>query len=149
MRRSSLLSVLAVFSLPAGCGSYPTDMAGTLERIEARHAIRVGVADAPGGHDAAMRSFLSRVAQATDARIEESEGSMERLLVELEAGGLDLVVAEVAADSPWGSDVTVIEPLATQPVGERELGLSAVVRNGENRWIALLEKQARDMKTGS
>ena len=140
---------LVASALLAGCGPYPTDMAGTLERIEARHVIRVGVAAIPESGQAAMGDFLARVRRASDARVEAKHGPMESLFADLQRGKLDMVVAEVAEDSPWITEITAIEPIATRRQGERILGLGAIVRNGENRWVALLERQARDMPAGS
>ena len=74
---------------------------------------------------------------------------VEALFAALEKGDLDLVVTEVADDSPWLTEVAVIDPLSRRRVGERLLGLSPVARNGENRWVALLERQQRDMQAGS
>jgi hypothetical protein len=42
----------------------------------------------------------------------------------------------------------VIESLAERPLGERRVGLSPIARNGENRWIMLLEREARDLRAG-
>ena len=79
---------------------------------------------------------------------QESSAPTERLLSRLEEGELDLVVAEVATDSPWRRDVAVLEPLSRRRAGGRVLALSPVARNGENRWIGLLEVEARDMAAG-
>jgi hypothetical protein len=57
-----------------------------------------------------------------------------------------MAIGEVAKDSPWLDDVAVIEPIAERRVGDRQLGLSAIARNGENRWVMLLEQHARDIR---
>jgi hypothetical protein len=41
--------------------------------------------------------------------------------------------------------VTIVEPLATRRSGKRTFELAPVVRNGENRWVALVEREVRDM----
>lgn len=131
------------------CGPYPDDVEGTLYRVETQHRIRLGLAEVPAPARPAADMFLRRIAKGTGATLDAPrEGSSEELFAALENGELDLVVAEVAEDSPWLPDVAVIEPLAERRSGERKLGLSAVVRNGENRWIMLLEREARDMKGG-
>ena len=50
----------------------------------------------------------------------------------------------LAEETPWANKVSVIEPLAQHPAGEARLGLSPVARNGENRWIMLIERVVRD-----
>lgn len=141
--------VAAIAACLAACGPYPDDVAGTLDAVEAQHRIRLGLTPLPDGVAPTTRAFLARLAERTGARIETaSRGSTEQLFTQLEAGQLDLVITEVAKDSPWLPEVAVIEPLAKRRVGEHELGLSAVARNGENRWIMLLEAQARDMRGG-
>lgn len=77
------------------------------------------------------------------------EGDQERLLAQLEEGELDLVAGQFAEDSPWIADVTLIEPLTEQTVGQRKVGLTLVARNGENAWIGLLERTVRNAKPGS
>ena len=73
---------------------------------------------------------------------------LQRLVPRLEAGELDLVIGEIAEDSPWRTEVSVIEPLSEHSLGERTIGLSPIARNGENRWVMLLEREVRDLRFG-
>lgn len=133
---------IALFAALAACGAYPRDTAGTLDRIERTHEIRVGLAS--GTQDlAAAKIFVSRLERATGAKSRAKSEGIEALIAQLNAGDLDLVIGDVAIDSPWAADVAVIEPLTKRRVGRSTLGLSPIVRNGENRWIGFLERQAR------
>ncbi len=139
MRRGAIILLLSL----AACRPYPRDTAGTLDRIERSHAIRVGLIAGTPGIDRA-KPFLTGLERATGAKAHPVGGSAEPLIAALNADQLDLVIGEFAADSPWIADVAVIEPLKMRRVGKSDLGLSAIARNGENRWIMLLEKHARD-----
>ena len=54
------------------------------------------------------------------------------------------MIGAFAEDSPWGTDVAILEPLSKRAVGGRVIGLAPVAANGENRWIGLLERTIRD-----
>jgi len=142
--------LLAAALLLAACGSYPRDIEGTRDRVEAGRVIRVGLF--PGslaGPDRAMAAvYLSRLSRATGAAPRIVMGAGESLLARLEAGELDLVIGEIAADSPWIDGVAVIEPLSEHRVNDRIIGLSPMARNGENRWVMLLEREVRNMRSG-
>jgi hypothetical protein len=131
-----------------GCDAVPRDVDGTLNAIRERRVLRVGVIagteQAPGFSLA--EHYLRGIARATGASIRQTAGSMEALLAQVEQGSLDMAIGEVAKDSPWLDDVAVIEPIAERRVGDRQLGLSAIARNGENRWVMLLEQHARDIR---
>lgn len=138
---------LAILAALAGCGHYPNDVEATHERVEASRSIRLGIVPLPETATPVAQAYLQRLARATGATVEPPRsGSTEELFALLDGGKLDLVIAEVAEDSPWLTQVAVIEPLAERRLGERRLGLSPVARNGENRWIMLLEREARDMR---
>lgn len=144
------MSALLAIAVLSACDAYPHDIEGTSRRIAATKQLRVGFGSLSLQDRAVAQAFVDRIAAENSARpIVRSRGSTESLFADLEAGKLDMVLAEVAGDSPWLTDVTVIEPLATRKVGEREIGLSAIARNGENRWLMQLERHVRDMKGGS
>jgi hypothetical protein len=66
-------------------------------------------------------------------------------LLQLEEGDLDLVIGEVAEDTPWIARVSVIVPPLRGAPREGEPPVVAVARNGENDWISLLESEARNL----
>lgn len=148
----AFLACLCLAALLPACGAVPRDIDGTSERVRAGRVIRVGLIAGPGPATARERAltgaYLSRLGRATGAAPRITAGAAEPLLAGLEAGGLDLVLGEIATDSPWAGDVAVIEPLAERIVARRRIGLSPIARNGENEWIMLLEREARDMKAG-
>ncbi len=149
MRVSRSIPFLGLFfAALAGCNAYPRDIEGTLDTIETQRIVRVGLIGnySNAGDRYLTEAFLARLAHATGASPRIVTGSAEPLLVQLETNQLDLVIGEIAQDSPWNTDVAVIEPLAVRSMGERQIGLSPVARNGENRWIMLLERLVRDHK---
>lgn len=144
------MSAVLMIAMLSACDSYPRDIEGTAHRIAETRQLRVGYGALSSRDRALAQDFVERLAAENRARpVARTGGSTEALLADLETGKLDLVMTEIASDSPWLTDVAVIEPLATRRVGERELGLSAVARNGENRWVMQLERQVRDMKGGT
>ncbi len=104
----------------------------------------MGFAELGPGDEQAARRFVGRLSAATGAKATVERGPLESQLARLEHGGLDLVIAEVAEDSPWIKSVAVVEPLGRRPEGRRRLGLSPIAPNGENRWIGLIEREVRD-----
>jgi hypothetical protein len=138
---------VAVLALAlAACGPFPRDVAGTSEQVRRNGIVRVAFAKLDDAEESVAADFAARAAVAAGARVQmEPSAPVERLFARLEEGEVDLVVAEVATDSPWLPEVAVLEPLASRREGRRELTLSPVARNGENRWIGLLEATARDM----
>jgi hypothetical protein len=137
------LALCAALAL-AGCDSLPKDPDGTLDRVKAQHSFRVGLVatgDVQIGTDR-RDAFLRRVAAATGAAPSVKEGAAEPLLLELQDGQLDLVVGILSPDSPWLGRVTLLRPIG-ETVAPQHLLLTPIARNGENRWIMLLEREAR------
>ena len=132
--------------LVAGCGDYPHDIAGTLDQIEERGTVRVGLLTMRSVDEPLARDFLRRVEQSTGARVVIERGPAELELARLDQGAIDLVLGDFASDSPWLPEVALVEPIVNRPAGDRSLGLSPVAANGENRWVGLLEKTVRDMR---
>jgi hypothetical protein len=130
----------------AACGPYPRDISGTLDSIERSGSLRVGFADLRAQDVLAAEAFVSRVESATGAKAKVDRGPTDSQIARLESGDLDLVIGEFAEDSPWTTETAIIEPLQRRKVGRRTLGLSPVAANGENRWIALLEREVRDSR---
>lgn len=128
----------------ASCG-LPKDAEGTLDAVRAAHRIRVGfiaegAAPLPRPEAAAL---LRRLAAATGARPVAVTGDAEPLLSRLEDGDLDLVLGRFTRKTPWRTLVTLSPPLATEKQRDTEIVLAAAMRNGENEWVALVEREAR------
>jgi hypothetical protein len=140
MKYSTCLCLLLV----AGCDALPRDPDGTLHRVRAERQFRVGIIapDSAQAQIGSEQAFLRRVAAAAGARPVTRQGAAEPLLTELEEGRLDLVMGELAADTPWIGRVAMLPALEAKR-GDQKLARAAVARNGENRWIMLLEREAR------
>jgi ABC-type amino acid transport substrate-binding protein len=150
MGASSRAFLVCLAALLSACGAFPRDIDGTLDRLRSAGIVRVGLIAGPetARDRALIGAYLDRVGRATGAAPRIVTGAAEPLLAGLEAGQIDLVVGEIATDSPWITDVAVIEPLAERMLERRRIGLSPIARNGENQWIMLLEREVRDMQAG-
>ena len=138
--RLALCSALTL----AACDRLPMDPDGTLDRVRAERHFRVGLiatGDSPVGAER-QRVFLARVARATGSAPLLQEGASEPLLIELEEGKLDLVIGPLSPESPWTGRVALLEPIG-ETATPQHLALTPIARNGENRWIMLLESEAR------
>lgn len=127
----------------AACAELPRDPNGTTERIRRTHEIVLGdIAGAPRSPDA--ERILERVAGRLRARVTRVEGHGEDLLNRLEKGKVDLVYGHFAQASPWAGKVHFGSPLGwRRNAGEEEHVPRFAFRNGENGWIALVEREAR------
>ncbi|UVO50111.1 hypothetical protein M0208_06110 [Sphingomonas sp. SUN019] len=135
-----------MIAMTAACSNYPDDIAGTSEHVRASRTIRVGIVASGQGHaDATVIDvYLARIETVTGARRLLKRAAAEPLLASLENGDLDIVIGEFADDTPWLTEVAFVDPLAERVVGKRTIILVPVARNGENRWIMLLEKAVRE-----
>ena len=139
------LAALLVIPALAGCSDFPKDQAGTIERVRAEGVVRVGlIASATPPTDAArLRDLVERTAREAGARPQVLEEAAEPLLLMLEEGELDLVVGEFDSASPWSTRVHLVPPLSSEQHGKSTVEATAAVRNGENGWTMLVERQAR------
>lgn len=127
----------------AACAELPRDPEGTTERVRRTHEIVLGdIAGAPPSPDAEW--VLDRVAARLGARVTRVDGHGEDLLNRLEKGKVDLVYGHFAKASPWARRVHFGTPLGRRrKVGKEEHVPRFAFRNGENGWIALVEREAR------
>jgi hypothetical protein len=130
----------------AACSPYPRDIGKTLDGIEERGTVRVGLVAMRKVDEPLARAFIGRLERATGARAVLDRGPTELQLARLHQGAIDVVLGDFTSDSPWMNEVAIIEPIVNRPAGDRSLGLSPVAANGENRWVGVLEKAARDMR---
>lgn len=145
--RLRLLFVSVSIMLGAvSCGEFPKDPESTVERVRREHSYRVGLV-APAARmrtDLAVTRMLQRLDASTGASPKVIEGEAEELLTRLEGGDLDLVVGHFEKGSPWGTRVT-FGPELRLPSNGVVGSLVPVMRNGENAWIKLVERHARDV----
>ena len=130
-------------------GDFPRDPNGTIERVRSQRAFAVGIV-APAGASPMeeVDELIGRVGQASGAEPQLFRGEAEPLLKQLEDGHIDLVIGRFDKKSPWATRVTLGPPLRIEKQGKTIFHLAPVMRNGENAWIALVEKAARDTAPG-
>jgi hypothetical protein len=135
----------------AGCGDIPKDPEGTLDRIRSEHLIRVGRVEGGSAADAtAWRQVLARLEASTGARPVFRSGSLEPSLLELEAGKLDVVVGgRFDEKTPWKTRVTLGPPVGRIETPDGVTASHIVVRNGENAWIMLVQRETKAARTGA
>lgn len=145
MRLPLLLCLTASFM--GGCERFPRDPEGTLQRVQKQRAFRVGIVSPleERGPYPEARELLQRVATSSGARARIERGEAEQLLDRLEQGHLDLVLGHFEKKSPWATLVTFGPPLRVERRGKTTFHLTAAMRNGENEWIALVEREARSV----
>lgn len=139
MKRSALLLGLAAL---AGCSALPRDVEGTSDRVRQSGQIRVGAAAGAAGAPETAK-LLSVLGQKVGAQARRTVGETEPLLAALEEGKLDLVVAWFDPKSPWANRVALAPRLASRGGKDDRLELRAAARNGENRWVMLVETTSR------
>ncbi|HEX8641096.1 MAG TPA: hypothetical protein VF704_08045 [Allosphingosinicella sp.] len=129
--------------LAASCSDFPRDPHGTLDRVRNEGSFRVGLVTVdPSEEVAALLRGISRRARAAPRLI---RGDAEPMLDLLEQGELDLVIGRFEKKSPWARLVTIGPPIKRRMQGDVEFRLAPAMRNGENAWIALVEREARDV----
>ncbi len=82
---------------------------------------------------------------ATGAQARRTSGPVEPLLQAVENGDLDLVIAPFRADTPVSTTNALSPPIRTDGKGKNAIEWRAAMRNGENRWISLVEIKARQV----
>lgn len=126
--------------LIAGCDGFPRDAAGTTERIERTHQMRVTVL--PGTPDAAPALRLLRAYAARHgARMTMVAVHGEHAPHWLEDGKIDVVVGHFAKASPWMADISLSKPVArAEPKDSKQPVLRIARRNGENALILATDR---------
>lgn len=149
-RTTALAALLAVLALAlTGCGlSMPSDLDGTLKKVSGS-ILRVGVSENarwvqldPESEPSGVEPDLVRAfAQSINAEIDWVSGAEHELIDQLKHGELDLVVAGLAADSPWVKHAALTKPYG-KTINERGKTVKHVMAAplGENAFILALEK---------
>jgi hypothetical protein len=131
----------SLLAATAACTDLPRDPAGTTERVERTGKIIVGQI---AGDDLSDQSakILRGVAQRTGATVHIRQGAGEQLLADLEEGRIDLVYGCFAKSSPWSANVHLGPPMGRRKiVGKDERVPRFAFRNGENGWIAMVQRE--------
>jgi len=129
----------------AGCGNLPKDPDGTLDRIRREHVIRVGRVQGGSTIDAAeWRQVLTLLEASTEAKPILQFGMLEPLLLDLEAGKLDAVVGgRFDEKTPWKARVSLGPPIRMIETSTGTTASHIVVRNGENAWIMMVQRETK------
>jgi hypothetical protein len=139
--------IVSALVTATSCSDFPKDTESTLQRVKVERSFRVGLvaaAQSPAA-DHKVRAFLHAVANASGANPQITQGEAEVLLPRLEQGEIDLVIGRFEKKSPWSSLVTIGPSLRKLKQGKTEWRVAPAMRNGENAWIALVEREARDV----
>ena len=113
--------------------------------MRAEGSFRVGLVAPISGTDPKVGALLSRVAKASGAKGQMESGDAEPLLNRLKEGELDLVIGRFEVASPWKRLVSFSPPLRVETHGKTKFHLVAAMQNGENAWIGLVEREAREV----
>lgn len=134
------LSLLMLPLLIGGCDALPRDAAGTTDRIERAHAMRVTIL--PGTPDARPAlALLDSYARSHDARITLVPIHGEHAHKALEDGEIDVLVGHFAKASPWQADIALSKPVARgEPDDKDHPVLRIARRNGENALILATDR---------
>ncbi len=137
----------AALLIVTGCSAIPKDPEGTIERVRQTKVLRAGViSEGNAPHNPSLDRLVGLVAADTGSRPDIVRGSTEALLPMIERGDLDLVVGELARDTSWVTRVTIMPSPEQMKSSDGDPQPVAVVRNGENAWIALIHPRAMFLK---
>ncbi|TLM82136.1 ABC transporter substrate-binding protein [Pseudarthrobacter sp. NamE2] len=154
MRRGNILAfMLAALLALSGCGAYPADPEGTLDRVRGG-TLRVGASPngdwvrIPAGSDTSPvrvegieANLVERFAQQLGAGVEWVVGTEQGLAEELKHGGLDLVIGGLDDKTPWVSHAGLTRPYAESKDQRGNLHKHVMlVPLGENAFLLELDK---------
>lgn len=139
--------IFAALLVLTGCAKLPWDASGTLDQIEKSGVLRAGIVTTDGAPTPADRRFLDLLARDTGSTPRIALGPADALLLQVEEGGLDIVVGRFAVDTPWSARVTIM-PTPNQMGIKEGLAPGAAVRNGENEWVTLVYRHAPVLMEG-
>lgn len=136
--RIAMVAIVTLFL--AACDRFPSDPEQSLDSIRSRGTIRLG---APENIPPEASALLRRLEKETGARTLRRTGEIEPLLQAVEDGDIDIVIAPFRKDTPSATASALSPPIRTDGSGDKAIEWRAAMRNGENRWISLVEGNAR------
>ncbi len=136
--------LVVLLPLLAGCNTLPRDAAGTTQRIEQTHMMRVTIlAGTPNAQPAL--AILAAYARTHHARIMLVPIHGEHAHKALEDGEIDALVGHFAKASPWQTDLALSKPVARGEPDDKEHPVLRIVRrNGENALILAIDRAIAD-----
>jgi hypothetical protein len=149
-RAAMLAGLSAALLAAAGCGDWPRDPEGTLERARggvlragAAEAAPVIVRGADGAPDGPEAELVEAFAASIGARVEWRWGSADELLRALEQRELDVAAVGLTAKTPWKAHVGVTRPWLKREGEEHVLAVAA----GENATLVALDRVIESRRT--
>jgi ABC-type amino acid transport substrate-binding protein len=154
MRHRTLMAVLlAGVMLVAGCGTYPADPQGTLEKVSGGTLrvgasqngdwVRISAQGNPGtdGVQGSEAELVRRFAQTLGAEVEWTIGTEQVLADELKHGGLDLVIGGLDDKTPWSTHAGLTRPYMESRDSRGSLHKHIMlVPMGENAFLLELDR---------
>ncbi len=119
------LFALILVLLMQGCGEWPKDAQGTLDRVRAGGALRVGYSGAlpwvhggaaPDGPIGLEPDLIRQWAREHRVRIQWVEGGESQLVEALSNNELDVAVAGFTTSSPHGAMIGMTQPYLKAPI---------------------------------
>lgn len=154
MGRTAILACLltALLALP-GCGAYPADPDGTLDRVRGG-TLRVGASangdwvrlpDAGGARTGRVEGteadLVRQFADSLDAEVEWVQGTEHVLAEELKHGSLDLVIGGLDDKTPWTTHAGLTRPYTESRDSRGSLRKHVMlVPLGENAFLLELDR---------
>ena len=87
---------------------------------------------------------MTRLEASTEAKPILQSGMLEPLLLDLEAGKLDAVVGgRFDEKTPWNTRVSLGRPIRMIETSTGKTASHIVVRNGENAWIMMVQRETK------
>ena len=150
-RWSGLTASVVLLVTLTGCGAFPADTDGTVDRARG-DALRVGVTENPpwveldgAAPSGAEVDLIEEFAEQLGADVEWMPGAEAVLVDALRAGELDLAIGGFTDDTPWSDDAAPTD-VYTEVVNDRGVTEKHVMltRAGENRLLVELETFLRE-----
>lgn len=152
MKRATVACLLAALLALAGCGTYPADPEGTLERVRGG-TLRVGASvngdwvRIPGGSTSPARvegteaDLVRQFAEQLGAEVEWVQGTEHVLAEELKHGALDVVIGGLDDKTPWSTHAGLTRPYTESRDSRGSLHKHVMlVPLGENAFLLELDR---------
>jgi hypothetical protein len=152
MRRGAIACLLAALLAITGCGTYPTDPEGTLERVRGG-TLRVGASvngdwvripeggSSPARVEGSEADLVRQFAEHLGAEVEWVQGTEHVLAEELKHGTLDVVIGGLDDKTPWSTHAGLTRPYTESKDSRGSLHKHVMlVPLGENAFLLELDR---------
>jgi len=152
MKRGTIACLLAALLALAGCGTYPSDPEGTLERVRGG-TLRVGASvngdwvripdsgTSPDRVEGREADLVRQFAERLGAEVEWVQGTEHVLAEELKHGALDVVIGGLDDKTPWSTHAGLTRPYTESRDSRGSLHKHVMlVQLGENAFLLELDR---------